>query len=167
MYRVSSSSRSATASPTSSHSSWRVTISSCSPTSALPVGVKIGGCRREPFTSPAGSSIPAMVPFSRYVSSPDPVRYPRAMHSTGNIFSDLQIMARPATSSGTSVESTWFGTSPSCLNHHRESCVRTAPLSGISVGRILSKALMRSEATTMTEPARTSASSLIVSPAAS
>ncbi|CPU65900.1 Uncharacterised protein [Mycobacteroides abscessus] len=52
-----------------------------------------------------------------------------------------QIIARPATTSGTrpspgtaetAVETTWFGTrSASCSNHHRLSCVSTTPLSGI------------------------------------
>jgi hypothetical protein len=45
-------------------------------------------------------------------------------------------IARPANSAGTSVdEMTWFGTtSASCSNHHSDSRVRIAPLSGIGVG---------------------------------
>ena len=49
-------------------------------------------------------------------------------------------MARPAHSAGTSVaEMTWLGTtSASCSNHHSESWVRIAPLSGTGVGSITS-----------------------------
>ena len=56
------------------------------------------------------------------------------MHSTGSI---VQAAAAdrpgPAHSAGTSVaEMTWLGMmSASCSNHHRDSCVRILPLSGI------------------------------------
>ena len=58
------------------------------------------------------------------------------MHSTGTMSSRRHRIARPANSAGTSVaEITWFGTrSASCSNHHSDSRVRTAPLSGIGVG---------------------------------
>src|SRR4051812_37083015 len=47
-----------------------------------------------------------------------------------------------------SEEMTWLGTtSASCSNHHSERPVSTAPLSGIAVGRITSKADIRSLAT--------------------
>src|SRR5690242_17245714 len=71
------------------------------------------------------------------------------MHSTGSIDSRWQRTARPVHSGGTSAEeTTWFGTtSASRSNHHSESWVRTAPLSGICVGSTTSKTEIRSEAT--------------------
>ena len=70
------------------------------------------------------------------------------MHSTGSISRRRTSTARPATASGTSVETTWLGTtSASCSNHHSDSCVRTLPLSGISLSRMWSNAEIRSEAT--------------------
>ena len=58
------------------------------------------------------------------------------MHSTGTISSRRQRIARPGHSAGTSVaEITWLGTrSASRSNHHSDSWVRIAPLSGIGVG---------------------------------
>ena len=55
------------------------------------------------------------------------------MASTLSISSRRTRTARPATSAGTSVLTTWFGTrSESWSNHHSDSRVSTAPLSGIS-----------------------------------
>jgi hypothetical protein len=59
--------------------------------------------------------------------------------------------ARPATSSGTSVETTWLGKA-SWLNHHSDSWVSTTPLSGICVGRTWSKAEIASVATIRMRP---------------
>ena len=60
------------------------------------------------------------------------------MHSTGNMSSFLQIIARPSTAAGTPPStvdaSTWCST-PSCSNHHRLSWVRMRPLSGISLAQ--------------------------------
>ena len=62
--------------------------------------------------------------------------------------------ARPLTASGTSTETTWSGTrSRSRSNHHSDSCVSTAPLPGMGVGRMWSKAEMLSVATISTSPA--------------
>ena len=76
------------------------------------------------------------------------------MHSTGNMSSFLQIMARPSTAAGTPPStvdaSTWCST-PSWSNHHRLSWVRMRPLSGISLASTWSKALIRSLATTRTQ----------------
>ena len=55
------------------------------------------------------------------------------MASTLSISSLRTSTARPATASGTSVDTTWLGTrSESWSNHHSDSRVSTAPLSGIS-----------------------------------
>ena len=75
--------------------------------------------------------------------------YPRTTHSTGNISSRSTSIARPRTSSGTSVyETTWFGQMwPVRSNQNAEIPVRTAPLPGIGVGWITSYVEIRSEAT--------------------
>ena len=53
-------------------------------------------------------------------------------HSTGTISSRSQMTARPRTEPGTSVDSTWLSTtSLSRPNHHCDSWVSTAPLSGM------------------------------------
>ena len=84
-----------------------------------------------------------------YSFSPDPARYPRAMHSNGTISRRRHRIARPSNSAGTSVDDTrWFGTtSASWPNHHTDSCVSSAPLSGIGVGSTMSYTDTRSEAT--------------------
>ena len=61
------------------------------------------------------------------------------MASIWSISSRRTMTARPATDSGTSVDSTWWGTrSASWSNHHSDSRVSTIPLSGIGVSRIQS-----------------------------
>src|SRR5699024_169386 len=65
----------------------KVTFSSCSPTSALVAGVKIGSGSWAASCSPSGSSTPQTAPVARYSANPEPVRYPRATHSTGYISS--------------------------------------------------------------------------------
>jgi hypothetical protein len=60
-------------------------------------------------------------------------------------------IARPFHSGGTSSLTTWFGTrSSSRRNHHNDSCVRIAPLSGIGVGNTTSYTDTRSDATKIT-----------------
>ena len=64
-----------------------------------------------------------------------------------------QTTARPRTPSGTSTESTWFGTSAaSRSNHHSDIRVSTAPLSGIVDSRTKSNAEIRSLATINSRP---------------
>jgi len=111
--------------------------------------VKIGSGSREPSTRPRGSTTPEIAPVAWYSLSPDPARYPRAMHSNGTISRRRQRIARPSNSAGTSVADTrWFGTmSLSWPNHHTESWVSSAPLSGIGVGSTTSYTDTRSDAT--------------------
>ena len=71
---VSSRSDAAVSAPTVSTTVSNGTFSSCSPSSALVAGVKIGSGSREPSTSPAGSAMPVTEPDTRYSASPDPVR---------------------------------------------------------------------------------------------
>ena len=122
------------------------TFSSCSPIGALMAGVKIGSGSLSPSRNPSGSGTPHTVPLCWYSTQPEPVRYPRATHSTSTMSSDSTMVARPATASGTCVEMTWLGTS-SWSNHHSESWVRMAPLSGMLVASTWSKAEMLSVAT--------------------
>src|SRR3954454_6151706 len=79
------------------------------------------------------------------------------MHSTGYMSSRSQITARPRTDSGTSVDSTWCGTSSaSRSNHHSDIRVRISPLSGMVVSRTKSNAEMRSLATMSSRPSASS-----------
>ncbi len=112
-----------------------VMFSSCSPIWAFAAGVKIGSGSCSLSTRPAGSGTPHTEEVARYSLSAEPVMYPRATHSMGYMRSWRQIIARPATCSGTSRETTWLGTtSSSWSNHHRLMAVRILPLSGMVVG---------------------------------
>jgi hypothetical protein len=71
---VSSRNRAAVSAPTAATTSSNVMNSSCCPTGAFVVGVKIGSGSFEPSTSPSGSGTPDTVPRLRYSSRPSPAR---------------------------------------------------------------------------------------------
>jgi len=54
------------------------------PTSAFVVGVNIGSASLQDSSKPPGSVIPQTLLFFPYSFHPEPERYPRTMHSTGN-----------------------------------------------------------------------------------
>ena len=114
-------------------------FSSCSPSSALVAGVKIGSGSRSDSRRPVGSSIPQTAPVWRYSRHPEPERYPRATHSTGYMSRRLTRSARPSASAGTSSERKWLGTMSRVVSNQKTDIwVSTLPLSGIGVGRTTS-----------------------------
>ena len=70
-------------------------FSSWSPISALVDGVKMGSGSFEEFTRPSGSSMPQTVPSRLYSFRPLPAKYPRTMHSAGNMSAFFTSMKRP------------------------------------------------------------------------
>ena len=107
-------------------------FSSCSPTSALVDGVKIGSGSREPSTRPAGSGMPHTVPRRAVLGQPGAGEV-----AAGDALDreHVQLLAehRPAVDGGghpaSTVEaSTWCATSASWSNHHRLSCGQDAAL---------------------------------------
>ena len=73
----------------------KLMFSSWSPISAFVDGVKMGSGSFEEFTRPAGSSMPHTVPCFWYSLRPLPARYPRTMHSAGNMSAFFTSMKRP------------------------------------------------------------------------
>ena len=128
------------------------------PLVAFVAGVKIGSGSSSPAESPGGSLSPQTVPLRRYSAQPLPASRPRTTHSNGITSAARTSIDRPrsgprSTPAGSPIASTsvvirWWGTGRGPLksqsNQWLEMAVSTRPLSGIGVGRIQSKALIRS-----------------------
>ena len=138
-------------------------FSSCFPFSSFVAGVKIGSGRRSDSRKPFGSGMPHTSPFSLYSAHPEPERYPRTTHSTGNGFAFRHSIARPRSVSAwaraaggnvsTSMEIMWLGTMPESMpNQNAEIWVSTFPFPGIPSGITTSNAESRSEATRSSFP---------------
>ncbi len=107
--------------------------------------------------------MPQISPLWRYSAHPEPDRYPRTTHSTGNACAFRHSMERPRSVSAcaraacgnasTSIEIMWLGTmSSSMRNQNAESWVSTFPFPGIPSGSTTSKAEIRSDATRSSFP---------------
>src|SRR5579864_2320352 len=76
------------------HISSNEILMSC-PVVALVAGVKMGSGSWSDSFKPEGKGIPQTLPLVLYSFQPDPDKYPRTTHSTGNISPRITIMERP------------------------------------------------------------------------